>query len=72
MTLARHWSIEYESREDADSIFVPAELLPEAQPGDVVQMTSARPAVTRSGRVIELVTDRVRGVFVTVKLDPPT
>ena len=34
------WSIEFHVREDAESMFVPAELLPHARPGDAVEVRS--------------------------------
>ena len=63
------WSIEYQVREDEESMFVPAELLPNAQPGDVVEIRSTQPPVTRRGRVAELEDDATRGEFVCVHLD---
>jgi hypothetical protein len=63
------WSIEYRLREDEDSLFVPAELLPRAQPGDAVEISSAQPLLTRRGRVTDRVNDEARGEFVTVDLD---
>lgn len=66
------WSIEYHVREDAESLFVPAELLPGAQLGDVVEIKSAQPPVTRRGQVADRVDDAARGEFVTVNLDDTT
>jgi hypothetical protein len=63
------WSIEYRLREDEDSLFVPAELLPHAQPGDAVEITSTQPLLTRRGRVTDRVNDEARGEFVTVDLE---
>ena len=63
------WSIEYLVREDEESVFIPADLLPDAQPGDVVELTSTQPPVTRRGRVAELEDDATRGEFVCVHLD---
>ena len=63
------WSIEYVVREDEESVFIPADLLPDAQPGDVVELSSAQPHVTRRGRVAELEDDTTRGEFVLVHLD---
>ena len=63
------WSIEYVVREDEESVFIPADLLPDAQPGDVVELSSAHPHVTRRGRVTELEDDATRGEFVLVHLD---
>jgi hypothetical protein len=69
MSHRRTWSIEYDVREDAESRFVPAELLPRAQPGDLVEVRSAQPATTRQGRVRERFDDESRGEFVTVRFD---
>jgi hypothetical protein len=63
------WSIEYHVREDAESMFVPADLLPDAQPGDLVEITSAEPPVTRRGRIAGPADGETRGEFVTVTLD---
>jgi hypothetical protein len=63
------WSIEYRLREDAESLFVPAELLPHAQPGDAIEIRSTQPPLTRRGRVTDRVNDETRGEFVTVELD---
>jgi hypothetical protein len=65
----RTWSIEYQVREDAESMFVPAELLPHAQPDDIVEITSAQPPVTRRGRVAGRAAADDRGEFVSVTLD---
>jgi hypothetical protein len=69
MSQRRTWSIEYDVREDAESMFVPAELLPDAQPGDLVELRSAQPEVTRQGRVADRFDDESRGRFVTVRFD---
>jgi hypothetical protein len=69
MSQRRTWSIEYDVREDAESMFVPAELLPDAQPGDLVELRSAQPEVTRQGRVADRFDDESRGQFVTVRFD---
>jgi hypothetical protein len=71
MSRQKTWSIEYDVREDAESMFVPAELLPDAQRGDLVELTSAQPAVTRQGRVADRFDDESRGEFVTVRFDEP-
>jgi hypothetical protein len=63
------WSIEYQVREDAESMFVPAELLPGAQTGDVVEITSVQPPVRRRGRVAGPVITDSAGDFITVTLD---
>jgi hypothetical protein len=65
------WSIEHDVREDADSIFVPAELLRHAQPGDRVTIAAGTSTCPRHGVVADLVDDEARGEFVTVKLEPP-
>ena len=48
----KQWSIEYQVREDAESMFIPAELLPDAEAGDVVEITSAQPC--RESAAVEL------------------
>jgi len=63
------WSIEYDVREDAESMFVPAQLLPHAQPADLVELRSAQPATTRTGRVANRFDDESRRQFVTVRFD---
>ena len=69
MAAQRSWSIEYLVREDEESVFIPAALLPNAQPGDAVELTSTQPPVTRRGRVAELEDDATRGEFVCVHLE---
>jgi hypothetical protein len=64
------WSIQHEIREDAESVFIPADLLADAAIGDLVEIGSAT-SPTRSGHVIDRVHDVERGDFVTVKLDAP-
>ena len=64
-----HWSIEYQVREDAESMFIPADLLPDAEVGDVVEITSAQPSVSRLGRVAG---PDSSGDFVTVTFTLPT
>ena len=66
----QQWSVDQDVREDADSVFVPAEQLPHGAIGDVVRFTSGH-AGTRSGRITALVTDGERGTFFTVGLDRP-
>ena len=68
----KQWSIEQHVREDAESVFVPAELLPDAQRGDTVELRSTHPAVIRRGEVVDRIADPERGSFVTVKLDSTT
>jgi hypothetical protein len=65
----RTWFIEYQVREDAESMFVPTELLPEAQPGDIVEIASAQPPVTRRGRVADRADADWRDEFVSVTFD---
>ena len=60
------WSIEYQVREDAESMFIPAELLPDAEAGDVVEITSTQPAVTRHGEVAGPGVPDSAGDFITV------
>ena len=50
-------------------MFVPAQLLPDAQAGDLVVVTSTQPPVTRRGRVAERAQDASRGEFVRVSFD---
>ena len=66
------WSIEYQVHEDAESMFVPADLLPGAQTGDVVEITSVQPSVRRRGRVTGPLIADSAGDFVTVTLDVVT
>ena len=60
------WSIEYQVREDAESMFIPAELLLGAQVGDIVEITSAQPPVSRRGVVAGPAGAESSGDFVTV------
>ena len=62
------WSIELDVREDTPSMFVPADLLPDAGIGDAVEVTSANPPATRRGRVTDEVDDDT-GRFVTVSFE---
>jgi hypothetical protein len=68
MSQQHEFSIDQDVREDADSVFVPAEHLPRAAIGDVVRFTSQH-AGARCGRVTALVEDGERGTFFTVGLD---
>jgi hypothetical protein len=70
MAHPRRWSIEHDVREDADSIFIPTALLPDARPGDTVEIRTAD-TVIRRGDVVDRIADHVRGDFVTVRLDAP-
>jgi hypothetical protein len=69
MSRQRTWAIEYDVRDDAESMFVPAQLLPHARPGDLVEMRSEQPPVSRRGRVADRFDDESRGEFVTVRFD---
>jgi hypothetical protein len=70
MKTPKTWSIEYQVREDAERMFVPADLLPNAEAGDVVEITSVQPFVRRRGRVAGPLIEDSAGDFVTVTLDP--
>lgn len=72
MAQEKRWSIEYRVREDAESMFVPTELLPDAREGDVVEISSAQPAVVRRGRVAGPADADADGDFVTVTFDEAT
>ncbi len=63
------WRIELDVREDAERMFVPADLLPDAQPGDRVVVTSSEPPTTRSGRVVDHADDASRGRFIVVSFE---
>jgi len=65
------WSIEQDVREDAESIFVPTEQLPDADTGDIVEISSSTPVARRRGRLVDRVDDAERGTFVVVRLEPP-
>ena len=65
------WSIEQDVRADAESIFVPTEQLPDADTGDIVEISSSVPLARRRGQMIDRVDDDERGAFVVVRLDPP-
>lgn len=69
MSDIRQWSVEFDVREDAASVFVPAAHLPDAAVGDVVTITSGEPSVLRRGRIADVVDDAQRGQFFTVSLD---
>jgi hypothetical protein len=66
---ATTWSIDYQVREDAESMFIPAELLPQANPGDVVVVTSVQPPVTKRGRVAGPADDEGHGKFLIVAFE---
>ena len=63
------WRIELDVRADAERMFVPGDLLPDAQPGDRVVATSSEPSGTRSGRVVDHADDASRGRFVVVSFE---
>jgi hypothetical protein len=65
------WRIELAVREDAERMFVPAELLPDARAGDRVVATSHDPATTRAGRVVDRADDASRGRYVVVAFEAP-
>ena len=67
----KKWSIEYLVRVDAESMFIPADLLPDAESGDVVEITSAQPSVSRLARVAGPAVTDSSGDFVTVTFAPP-
>jgi hypothetical protein len=67
----KQWSIEYQVREDAESMFIPADLLPDAEAGDVVEITSAQPSVCRLGRVSGPAVADSSGDFVMVTFTLP-
>jgi hypothetical protein len=69
MSEPRQWTVEFDVREDAPSVFVPVELLPEASIGDVVTISSSQPDTVRRGQVIERLDDDVRGRFFAVTLE---
>lgn len=69
MSEPRTWSVELDVREDADSMFVPADLLPDAAEGDIVTLTSSLPETVRRGRIVAELDDAVRGRFFNVSLD---
>ena len=66
---ARAWSIEYHIREDEDSMFLPAELIPDAEPGDIVEVTSSEPSIRRRGQITGPPVSDARGEFFTVRFD---
>jgi hypothetical protein len=67
----RTWSIEYQVREDAESMFVPTDLLPSAEPGDIVEIRSTQPSVSRRGRVAGPPVADANGEFLTVTFETP-
>jgi hypothetical protein len=69
MTERATWSIELDVREDAERMFVPVGLLPDAVVGDTVDVTSGAPRAVRRGRVVDEIDDARRGSFVTVSFE---
>jgi hypothetical protein len=69
MNEARRWTVDLDVREDAPSVFVPAELLPDALVGDYVTISSRRPAAVRRGRISAHLDDDERGQFFPVSLE---
>ena len=69
MNEARRWTVDLDVREDAPSVFVPADLLPDASVGDFVTISSDQPATVRRGRITETLDDHVRGPFFSVSLE---
>jgi hypothetical protein len=69
MNEPRRWRVDLDVREDAPSVFVPADLLPEASVGDVVTISSTQPATVRRGRIAEKLDDHERGQFYSVSLE---
>ena len=65
------WPITFDVREDAERMFVPAELLPAAAVGDEVVASSSEPPVTRTGTVVDHADDPSRGRFVVVAFTRP-
>ena len=57
-------------RADEDRMFVRRDLLADAAVGDVVEVTSDDPPVTRRGRIVDRQHDPTRGEFVIVEFDP--
>ncbi len=61
------WTIEQDVREDAERVFVPAELLADAVVGDEVTVRPVAPSHdVRRGSVVEVSEDEVRGRFFTI------
>ena len=70
MNEGAEWTVHLDVREDAPSMFVPAELLPDAAVGDVVTITSSLPATVRRGRIVERIDDQERGRFSPCRSTP--
>ena len=69
MNEPRRWTVGLDVREDAPSVFVPADLLPDALVGDFVTISSSQPATVRRGCIMEKIDDDVRGRFLMVSLE---
>jgi hypothetical protein len=69
MSEQRWWTLDFDVRDDAPSVFVPAELLPDALVGDDVTISSRQPAAVRRRRISAQLDDDKRGRFFTVSLD---
>ena len=69
MNEPRRWTVDLDVREDAPSVFVPTELLPDALVGDFVTISSSERATIRRGQIIEELDDHVRGRFFSVSLE---
>ncbi len=65
----RRWSIEFDLREDAESVFVPFESMPDAQVGDAVVINAGGSLPVHTGRVDEIVDDETRGRFFVVAIE---
>lgn len=69
MAEARTWTIEFELREDAMSIFVPVETMPAALVGDLVVIESSHLGTRHTGHVADLAHDASRGDAFVVEID---
>lgn len=69
MTDRSPWRVDHNVREDAEQLFIPAEQLEGARPGDAVELHSETPPGVRTGTVVELQDDPERGRFVVVAVE---
>jgi hypothetical protein len=69
MSGSRRWTVDFDIREDATSVFVPADSLPDASVGELVTISSSLPDTVRRGRIVEVLDDDVRGRFLVVSLE---
>ena len=69
MNEPRQWTVHLDVREDAPSVFVQADLLPDASVADSVTISSSQPNTVRHGRITEQLDDHVRGPFFSVSLE---